>query len=352
MLMFGVALPGCAAGGSSNTGSASAALVFREHAAPGPGDPALSWNGSDALAAYRKSWDPLTAGSNFAMEADTLPPGELNTRFFAYGTLAAGQYGPNGGIRNLPAGAYQYQLLGLTSIFYGVIDNVQVGLFPALLGTFASVPQSPAARAQRLSSFGLDDLTLGAKYRFMIQNPETPRPSLAVAVFPTLPTAAWTGNEVPKGVLPPFSVIPEARGGSPALSGGLLLRKNVRPLRFSADVFYSYGFPNGATKFGDLVQERMAVEDILDDRDGMGLVMDFVGLQGLPFSIDGAPLTVGPRNFNFFGFQPSFEINPTPSLTLLAGVLFPVAGSRELVSFSPNVSLYWYWNRGNSPVAR
>lgn len=44
----------------------------------------LSLNGPDTLAAYKHSWNPMTAGPDLVSYADTLPEGVFNVRFFFY----------------------------------------------------------------------------------------------------------------------------------------------------------------------------------------------------------------------------------------------------------------------------
>lgn len=263
-----------------------------------------------------------------------------------------GSYGPNGDIHGLPPATHQYQLLELESLFYGAEPNLQVGVFPSLLGTFVRTPSSPGRPAKTVDSVGMNDLTFGMKYRWVVQNPATLRPSIATVVLPTFPAAQWTGNEVPKGLLPPLSVVAAARGGSPALNLGALMRKNIQPFRFYADFYYGYAFPLGSAQYGDLLQERLAVEDVFDDQTGLGVIVEFVGLDGMPFSIDGHAVTAGPRHFNIFGVQPSVEFNLTPSIAGSFGVLMPVSGSNELLSIAPSVSLWWYWNRGKAIIPR
>lgn len=329
----GLSTPGQAAGGAPASPAASSSL---------------SWNGPDAVNAYRRSWNPLTAGPSFTARADTVPAGEYNGRFFAYGDFAVARYGSNGGVSVLPPSVHQNQTLEVGTFAYGLTDNFQIFAAPSLIGSFTRLKQT----ANVVNGFGFNDFLMGAKYRLIVQDPETMRPTVSAGLALTIPTASWSGTELPKGALAPISIVPEARGGSPAINYLFQLRKNIQPLEYYADFYYAYGFPNGSLKFGDIMQERLAVEYVLDDARGQGLIFEFIGLNGLPFSMDGLPVTAGQRHFNLFGFQPSYEINLTPNLIFSAGVLLPVAGSNEFASLTPNVSLWWYWNRGQAVVPR
>ena len=89
----------------------------------------LSRNGRDAIEAYRHSWNPMTAGPNYMPQADSLPEGEFNGRFFFYGALTEGEYSDSGGINGLPQGFSKNQLLALFAMFYGVDANTELVFF-------------------------------------------------------------------------------------------------------------------------------------------------------------------------------------------------------------------------------
>lgn len=318
-----------------------------------PGSPAeapLSLNGPDALSAYQHSWNPLTAGPNLVSYADTLPEGVFNARFFFYSRFTQAQYTDSGGIAALPQGFRETQLLALEAMYFGLGSNTELALLPSLIGTFSSIGGSS------INGAGLNDLTLGVKHRWIIQDPNSARPSFASFLFLTLPTTSWLGTPVPKGGLPPISVLPSTHFGSPSLTGTLLLRKNIRPFRFYGGLYYTYSFPGSESltaadpkifaQFGDLIQYRMAVEDVINEKHGLGFILEVVGLSELPFSLDGIPVNTAPSNFNLIGVQPTFEVNLTPRLALSAGVLLPAWGNNEYLATTPNFSLWYYFGKG------
>jgi hypothetical protein len=312
-----------------------------------------SRNGPDALDAYRHSWNPLTAGPNFIPPPDTVPEGEFNGRFFFYSAFTEAQYTDSGGITGLPQGFSKTQLLTLAALYYGVDSNTEIILFPSILTTFSSYEGSFTNGA------GLNDTTLGVKHRWVIQDPFSLRPTFSTGFLVTLPTSSWFNTPLPKGSgsLPPISVVPSTHLGEPALTAVFLLRKNIEPVRLFGAFFYSFSFPGsgvlpGATQstfnqFGDIAQYRFAMEDVIDDRRGLGWILEFVGLSGLPFSIDGNTVNASPSSFNIFDVQPAFEINLTPTLALSAGVLLPVFGTNEFLTVTPNISLWYYWGGAN-----
>ena len=280
--------------------------------------PPLSRNGPDALAAYRHTWNPITGGPEFLPIADTLPEGELNGRMFFYSRFTDAQYTASGGIQGLPSGFYQTQLLLLGAVYYGLTTNDELVLLPSLISTFSS------SNGQNLYGTGLNDFTFGIKHRWVIQDPNSWRPSIATPFLITLPTTTWLGTPVPKGGLPPLSVVPSTHFGSYALTTGLFIRKNVKPFRLYSDFFYTFNVPtNGVLpgktaeqqiQYGDLAQYRFGVEDVFNDETGFGALLEFVGLSGLPFSIDGIGPSVTPTNFNLMGLQPTIEYNLTSRL--------------------------------------
>lgn len=309
--------------------------------------PRISLNGPDAINSYRHSWNPLTAGPNFLPTADSLPEGEFNARFFFYGALTQAQYTDSGGITGLPPGFSKTQLLALFAMFYGLEPNTEFLFFPSILGTFST------GEGTTTDGAGMNDLTFGLKHRWIIQNPNSSRPSFSTSLLVTLPTSSWLGTPLPRGVgaLPPLSVIPSTFLGEPSISAVFLTRKNIKPFRIYGDFFYTYSFPGsgilpGSThstfnQFGDIAQYRLAIEDVINDKRGLGLIMEFVGLSSLPFSIDGNIVNAHP--FNLFGVQPTFEVNITPRLALSAGVLLPAFGNNQFLTTTPNFSLWYYW---------
>ena len=308
---------------------------------------ALSRNGADALDAYRHGWNPITGGPEFLPLADTLPEGEFNARMFFYSRFTEAQYTGSGGITGLPPGYYQTQLLLLGAMYFGLSTNDELLLLPSMISTFSST------NGVNLDGTGFNDFTFGVKHRWVIQDPDGWRPSIATPFLVTLPTTTWFGTPVPKGGLPPISVVPSTHFGSPALTTGVFIRKNRKPFRFFGDFYYTFNVPNTGVvsgisgkqliQYGDLAQYRMGVEQVFNDKTGFGGILEFVGLSGLPFSIDGIAPTLHPTAFNLMAMQPTIEYDLTPRLMFSAGVLLPVFGNNEYLAVTPNFSLWYYW---------
>lgn len=312
----------------------------------------LSLNGPDALKAYRSSWNPLTSGPDLMPTADTLPEGEFNARFFMYGRFDQAQYSDSGGITGLPPGFSQIQLLNLFAMFYGLDVNTEFVFLPSVITTFSTNAGIP------LNGTGLNDLSFGIKHRWIIQNPNTRRPSVATAFLVTLPTSSWLGTPVPAGSLPPINVVPSTHFGNPALTGIAMVRKNIKPFRLFSDLYYTLSIPGNLSppgggapvysQFGDLAQYRLGVEDVVDDKSGLGFILEIAGLSGLPFSLDGNAVYNQTGPFNLVGVQPTVEFNITPRLAASFGVLLPAFGNNEYLATTPNFSLWYYFKGGQS----
>jgi hypothetical protein len=307
--------------------------------------PSLSLNGPDALSAYRHSWNPLTSGPDLMPTADTLPEGEFNVRFFMYGRFTQAQYSDSGGITGLPPGFSQTQLIDLFAMLYGVDINTEFVFLPSVITTFSNTGGVP------LNGSGLNDLSFGLKHRWIIQDPK--RPSFSTALLVTLPTTSWLGTPVPVGGLPPINIVPSTHFGTPAFTGIAMVRKNIKPLKLYSDLYYTWSVPGNISavsgeapaysQFGDLFQYRVGIEDVVDDKSGLGFILEIAGLSGLPFSLDGIGVNTHPSSFNLVGIQPTIEYNLTSRLAASFGVLFPAFGNNEYLATTPSFSLWYYF---------
>jgi hypothetical protein len=314
----------------------------------------LSLNGPDALNAYRKSWNPLTSGPDLISTADTLPEGEFNARFLMYARFTQAQYSDSGGITGLPQGYSQTQLLDLLAMTYGIDINTQFDFYPSVITTFSTTNGVP------LNGSGLNDISFGLKHRWIIQNPFTNRPSFSTGLLVALPTSSWLGTPVPVGGVPPLNMVPSTHFGTPAFTATAMVRKNMKPLKLYADLYYTLSVPARISpmagdapvfsQFGDLAQYRIGIEDVIDDKSGLGFILEIAGLSGLPFSVDGIPVNTTPSNFNLVGIQPTVEFNISPRLAASFGILLPAFGNNEFLATMPNFSLWYYFQGGQGHV--
>jgi len=133
---------------------------------------------------------------------------------------------------------------------------------------------------------------------------------------------------------------------------GILTRKNLEPFRISAGIFYSYHLPGsdaGQTTYpSDIVNTRVVIEHMLDDKRGFGYNLEFVGFHGLSWRANGHTINVGGQNgFNSLGVQPTIQYRLGDHWVGAAGVLFTVAGQITQDAIFPNFSIYYYWGKAD-----
>lgn len=204
---------------------------------------------------------------------------------------------------------------------------------------------------------GLGDTQIYLKYRPIVQDHDGWRPSVITFNMMVLPTSRWaTGTESPPGGFAPLGRLPASRFGALTWTEGILVRKNLEPFRISAGVFYPYYLPGSDggqnTYASDIVNTRVIIEHILDDKRGFGYNLEFVGFHGLPFRADGHEINVGGRHgFTSLGVQPTIQYRLGEHFVGAFGCLFTVAGQNTQDAIYPNFSLY-YWSKSGSVIMR
>ncbi|MGH8245889.1 MAG: hypothetical protein ACREUU_05600, partial [Gammaproteobacteria bacterium] len=204
---------------------------------------------------------------------------------------------------------------------------------------------------------GFGDTQLYLKHRWVVQDPDTWRPTITTFNMIVLPTSQWTGTERPPGGFAPLGRLPASRFGALTWTEGVMFRKNLQPFRISGGAFYSYHLPGSSggqnTYAADLVNTRLIVEHILNDQKGFGYNIEFVGLHGLTWRADGHAINDGPKHgFNSLGIQPTVQYRLSDKLVAAGGVLFTVAGQNTLDALFPNFSIYWYWSKSGKVIMR
>ncbi len=305
---------------------------------------------------YRRSWNPLTHGPVFVTIADTLPKGQLYVRPFIYSQISEHHYGNQlefaSGRQSSSTHLYSVQHPYL-QFGYGLADHIQLGAATSV-GTWWARDTSSSNQGQGgpwTTNTGMGDTSIYFKYRAVIQDPETWRPTTTFHTQLGLPTGQWfTGTEKPPGGFAPVGRLPTTQFGSLALTEGVVLRKNVEPFRINAGVYYTYHPPGSQggenTYVGDLINTRLIFEHILDEKRGLAYNLELVGVHGVPWRADGHDINRGPRHgSNIFAAGPTLQWRFGDSNFVgAAGVLFTVAGQNTLDSIFPNFSLFWYWS--------
>src|SRR6185295_164753 len=175
------------------------------------------------------------------------------------------------------------------------------------------------------------------------------RPSIASYSRISLPGSRWTGvQEIPGGLVP-ITPRPITRAGALSFTEGPVFRKNLEPFRLSGMALYTYNAPGsegGKTVYpGDIVDIRLGLEYIANEKRGFGFILDWVYQQGLPFRLDGHDLSSEQKIFTLIGAAAAVEYRFTPNFLASCGILFTLAGQNNVDAIYPGISFKYFWSR-------
>ena len=302
---------------------------------------------------YRQSWNPLSHGPVLLQSVDTQPKGQLSIREFLFSQIGESSFGNRLSVptdsKNGPV--HLYQVSPSINTAYGLTNHIELGAAISMNSFWAT------QNGQSTSSTGLGDTSLIMKYRPIIQDPESWRPSLTHYTQVVLPTSRWADAEKPPGGFSPLGRLPSTRFGEYGLTQGLMTRKILQPFRISAAVFYTYAVPgeNGGknTYTGDVVNTRLIFEHILNDQTGFGYNIEISTLHGLTWRADGHQINAGQKNgFTIIGVEPALQWNFSQNWLVAVGCQFTVAGQNAIDAIYPNLSVFWYWDKSGKIVMR
>lgn len=304
---------------------------------------------------YRRSWNPMAHGPMLISSVDISPKGQFLFHPFVFAQTGHQQFGNHLTTNSADAPVHLSAVAPLFLFGYGITDHLEIeGGFSPIM--FWGTKPSPTGGRENFSETGMGDSQIYMKYRPIIQDPDSWRPSLTTFHQITIPTSQYFGTEKIPGGFSPLGRLPATRFGALSFTEGLLARKNLRPFRISAGVFYTYSTPGSTagmnTYAGDIINTRLIIEHLLSDSRGLGYSLEFVTLHGLPRRLDGHPVNVAPSSFSLFGVQPTIEYKFTPQFVGAAGVLFTIAGQNNVDAIYPNFSLYYYWSNVGKVMMR
>ncbi len=315
---------------------------------------AFEWVPSDEeIKKYRRSWNPMANGPILISGVDIQPKGQFLFQPFVFGEIGHQQFDNKLTTHRSDASTH-LRAVAPTGIFaYGMTDHMEINV--AFSGIYWDSTKSTASGGRVADSeSGIGDTTIYLKYRPIVQDPASWRPSVTIYNQIALPSSEWFGTRGIPGGFSPLGRLPATRFGALSFTEGVMFRKNLQPFRISGGIFYTYTNPGSTagmnTYTGDIVNTRVIIEHILNDERGFGYNLEFVTLHGLSHRLDGHQLNVNPTSFSLFGVQPTLQYkffqNDSGALVGAAGVLFTVAGQNNIDAFYPNISLYYYWGRG------
>ncbi|HSE57900.1 MAG TPA: hypothetical protein VLA99_04280 [Nitrospiraceae bacterium] len=316
---------------------------------------AWQWVPTDAeIQAYRKSWNPFSEGPLLMQSVDIHPQGQLSVRPFVFSQISEHSYGNQLSFatdrRDSPVSLYSVS--PLVTATYGLTNHLELGVATSLISFWAK-----DSAGGWTTDTGMGDLSLILKYRPVVQDPDSARPSATLYTQVVLPTSRWAGTERPPGGFAPLGRLPATRFGEYGVTEGLTFRKNLRPFRISGGVFYTYAAPGsdaGQTTYtGDIVNTRLIFEHFLNDEKGLAYNLEFVTFHTLTWRLDGQAINRGPSNGStVIGVEPAIQWRFSDAWVGAVGVLFTAAGQNTLDAFYPNFSIQWYWNKGAKVIMR
>ncbi len=302
---------------------------------------------------YRQSWNPFSHGPILVQAVDIQPKGQLSIREFLFSQIGENSYGNrlSTPIDRKDGPVHLYQVNPSINAAYGLSNHIELGAALPINAFWARQNGTVANDA------GLGDVSLIMKYRPVVQDPDSWRPSFTHFSQIVLPTSRWAGTERPPGGFSPLGRLPNTRFGEFGITQGIMARKNLEPFRISSALFYTYSVPGSegttTTYSPDVINARLIVEHILDDKNGFGYNVEVSTLHGLTWRADGHALNRGQRNgFTVVGVEPAIQWKFGEAWVAAAGVLFTVAGQNAIDAIYPNISLYWYWNQSGKVIMR
>jgi hypothetical protein len=315
---------------------------------------ALDWVPTDEeIKKYRQSWNPLSHGPILLQAVDVQPKGQLSVREFIFSQIGNSSFGNQLSFTtdSKPGPVHLYQVSPSVNASYGLTNHVELGAAISMNSFWATKD------GQSTSSTGLGDTSLIMKYRPIIQDPGSWRPSLTYYTQLVLPTSRWADAEKPPGGFSPLGRLPATRFGEFGLTQGLMTRKILQPFRISAAVFYTYAAPgenNGMNTYtGDVVNTRLIFEHILDDKNGFGYNIEVSTLHGLTWRADGHDLNAGQQNgFTIIGVGPAIQWNFSQNWLVAVGCEFTVAGQNAIDAIYPSLSVFWMWDKSGKITMR
>jgi len=313
---------------------------------------ALDWVPTDEeLAKYQQAWNPPTHGTTLTGSADVSRQGHWFVRAYVQGMIGSGESEQNAPAKNTAAPFSPDAVTPVAILYYGLTSHVMLGLGVSGIYWHSNNPDPEGGT----SGAGIGTTSLIMKYRPIIQDPDSWRPSIAFYSKVSLPTNEWFGTPPIPGGFTPLSRVPSSRFGAIALTEGILFRKNLEPFRISGNVYYSYNLPGsgsepGTVYGGDLLLTHLALEHVLDEQTGFGYLLELTTMNQFATRLDGHPVNTTPSRFYLVGLQPGLEYTFSryesgAKLVGAIGVMFTVAGDNDIRAIYPNISFKYFFEQ-------
>lgn len=323
---------------------------------------AFDWTPSnEEIAKYRKSWNPFSEGPLLIQSVDIHPKGQLSVRPFLFSQISEKRYGNQLAtpVDAKNGSTHLYSVQPLVTVTYGLTDHLELGAATSMNSFWAKDSNSfnQGKGGPWTTDTGMGDFSIILKYRPVVQDPDSARPSVTLYNQIVLPTSRWTGTERPPGGFAPLGRLPATKFGELGVTEGLTFRKNSEPYRISGGVYYTYSAPGnnaGQTAYvGDVINTRLIFEHFLDDKKGIAYNIELATVHTATWRADGHAINQNPRSgATVIGIEPAIQYRFTDSLVGAMGVLYTVAGQNSADAFYPNFAIQWYWNQGKQVIMR
>ena len=323
---------------------------------------AFDWVPTDEeIKKYRMSWNPFSEGPLLIQAVDIHPQGQLSIRPFVFAQVGEHSFGNR---LSFPTDrkdgpVHLYSVSPLVTVAYGLTNHIELGASTSINSFWAKDTQAfnQGKGGPWTTDTGLGDVSLILKYRPIVQDPDSRRPSLTLYTQVVLPSSRWAGTDRPPGGFAPLGRLPSTRFGEYGVTEGLTFRKNFQPFRITGGTYYTYAAPGsdaGQTTYtGDTVNTRLAFEYFLDDKNGLAFNVELATLHTLTFRADGHSVNRGQLSGStLIGIEPAIQWRFSDAWVGAAGVLFTAAGQNTIDAFYPNFAIQWYYNKGKKAIMR
>jgi hypothetical protein len=320
----------------------------------------------EELAKYRKMWNPFSHGPMLIQAPDVNPKGQFAVRPFVFSQIAEHEFGNTltTPFDHKPTKNHLYSVQSpFVTLAYGITNHLEfVGGTSLNVFWSRNIDDFNKGRAGPWqTNTGLGDSSVMLKHRFIIQDPDTWRPTITfIHAQLSLPTGQWfTATHSPPGGFSPLGRFAATSFGALGVTESVLFRKNIQPFRFSGQLSYSYSTPGSTrginTYTGDLINSRLIFEHFLNDKKGLAYMIELATLHGTTWRADGHAINSGKLSgFDLIGIEPAIQWRfGDTNLVGAAGVLFTVAGRNSLDSIYPNFSVFYFFaKKGQKVLAR
>ena len=138
---------------------------------------ALDWVPTDEeMAKYRNSWNPPTHGTTFTSSADVPPQGQWYVRAYVQGMIGSGESETTATSQRVASPFSPDAVTPAAIVYYGLTRHVMAAIGVSGVYWHSNTPEPDG----RTSGSGIGTTSLVLKYRPIVQDPDSWRPSVAL----------------------------------------------------------------------------------------------------------------------------------------------------------------------------